>query len=67
MKRNWYKEYLLKKEKEEIKECSNFLKLLYFLFDIISKIFTVLFYIGLIILCSIGATVIANKIGILKF
>ena len=67
MKRNWYKEYLLKKEKEEIKECSNFLKLLYFLFDIISKIFTILFYIGLIILCSIGATVIANKIGILKF
>lgn len=67
MKRNWYKEYLLKKEKEEINECSNFLKLLYFLFEIISKIFTVLFYIGLIILCSIGATVIANKIGILKF
>lgn len=67
MKRNWYKEYLIKQEKEEMKDCSNFLKLLYFLFEIISKIFTVLFYIGLIILCSIGATVIANKIGILKF
>lgn len=67
MKRNWYKEYLLKREKEEIKECSSFLKLLYFFIEIVSRIFTILFYIGLIILCSIGATVIVNKIGIFKF
>ena len=67
MKRNLYREYLIKKEKEEIKESSNILRLLYFLFEIISKICSVLFYLGIIILCSIGATVIANKLGIFKF
>lgn len=67
MKRNLYEEYLKKKEKEEIKQSSNFLKLLYFLFEIISRICSILFYIGIIILCSIGATVIANKLGILNF
>lgn len=74
MKKNMYKEYLKKKKLEEqyneeiqINEDSTIIKVLFFLFNVIEKICSVLFYIGLIILCSIGATYIANKIGIIKF
>lgn len=74
MKKNMYKEYLKKKKLEEqyneeiqINEDSTIIKVLFFLFDVIEKICSVLFYIGLIILCSIGATYIANKIEIIKF
>lgn len=74
MKRNIYKEYLKKKKLEEtykeeiqINDNSTIIKVLFFLFGILSRIFNVLFYIGILILCSIGATYIANKIGIFKF
>ena len=57
MKKNLYEEYLKKQKiKEKYDEEVN----------ILSKIFNVLFYLGIIILCSIGATYIANKIGIIK-
>lgn len=73
MKKNLYEEYLKKQKIKEkydeevvVKEQNSVLKALLFLFNIISKIFNVLFYLGIIILCSIGATYIANKIGIIK-
>lgn len=73
MKKNIYKEYKKKKAleekyKEEIKinENGTFFKVLFFILEIISRIFSSLFYIGLIILCSIGATYIANRIGIIN-
>ena len=74
MRKNLYKEYLKKqkiKEKYEeqvvVNEQNSVLKALLFLFNILSRIFNILFYLGIIILCSIGATYIANKIGIFKF
>ena len=73
MRRNLYKDYLKKQkikekydEKVVVNEQSSVLKALLFLFDILSRIFSILFYIGIIILCSIGATYIANKIGIIN-
>ena len=52
MKRDLFKEY--KKNKLRDKEV------------VFNKIFSILFYIGIIILCSIGATFIANKLGIIN-
>lgn len=73
MGKNLYKEYLKKqklkeKYKEEVvvNEQSPVMKALLFLFSILSKIFNILFYLGIIILCSIGATYIANKLGIMN-
>lgn len=73
MRKNPYKEYkkrkkLEDKDEEEIvfNDDSTIIKILFFLFEILSKIFEILFYIGIIILCSIGATFLANKIGIIN-
>ena len=72
MRKNLYKDYLKKQKKKEkydekvvINEQSSVLKVLLFLFNILSRIFSILFYLGIVILCSIGATYIANKIGII--
>ncbi|MGM9874763.1 MAG: hypothetical protein ACI33S_03375 [Bacilli bacterium] len=74
MSKNIYKEYLKKQkvrqkydEEVVVNEQKSFIKILLFLFEIMIRIFHVLFYIGILILCSIGATYIANKIGIFKF
>lgn len=74
MKKNIYKEYLKNKSIKEkydeeivVNNESIVIKILFFLFEILEKIFKILFYLGIIILCSIGATYIANKIGIIKF
>ena len=73
MGKNLYKEYLKKqklkeKYKEEVvvNEQSPVMKALLFLFSILSRIFNILFYLGIIVLCSIGATYIANKLGIIN-
>lgn len=73
MGKNLYKEYLKKqklkeKYKEEVvvNEQSPVMKALLFLFSILSKIFNILFYLGIIVLCSIGASYIANKLGIIN-
>lgn len=73
MRKNIYKEYLKKqkiKQKYEeevvVNEEDPFVKVLLFLFEIMIRIFNVLFYIGILILCSIGATYIANRLGIIK-
>ncbi len=73
MGKNLYKEYLKKQKlKEKYKEevvvnkQSPVMKALLFLFSILSKIFNILFYLGIIVLCSIGATYIANKLGIIN-
>ena len=73
MKKDLYKEYLKKKKLEEkydekvvINEQSPVLNILLFLFGILSRIFNILFYLGIIILCSIGATYLANKFGIIN-
>ena len=73
MGKNLYKEYLKKqklkeKYKEEVvvNEQSPVMKALLFLFSILSKIFNILFYLGIIVLCSIGATYIANKLVIIN-
>lgn len=73
MKKNLYEEYIKKKKIKEkydeqvvVNEQSPVLKTLLFLLDITIKIFNILFYLGIIILCSIGATYIANKIGIIN-
>ena len=73
MKKDLYKEYLRKKKLEEkydekvvINEQSPVLNILLFLFGILSRIFNILFYLGIIILCSIGATYLANKFGIIN-
>lgn len=67
-----YKKYLKEKkvlskynsEKNEIviEKQSNFIKLLSFLYAIVSKIFKVSIYIGLVALCSLGATYLINNI-----
>lgn len=74
MKKNIYKEYLKNKSIKEkydeeivVNNESTVIKILFFLFETLEKIFKILFYLGIIILCSIGATYIANKIGIIKF
>ena len=75
MSKNIYKEYLKKQKVRQkydeevvvVNEQKSFIKILLFLFEIMIRIFHVLFYIGMLILCSIGATYIANKIGIFKF
>ena len=73
MGKNLYKEYLKKqklkeKYKEEVvvNEQNPVIKALLFLFSILSRIFNILFYLGIIVLCSIGATYIANKLGIIN-
>lgn len=73
MSKNLYKEYLKKqklkeKYKEEVvvNEQNSVIKALLFLFGILSRIFNVLFYLGIIVLCSIGATYIANKLRIIN-
>lgn len=74
MRKNIYKEYLKKqkiKQKYEeevvVNEQDPFVKIPLFLFEIMIRFFDVLFYIGILILCSIGATYIANRLGIIKF
>ena len=73
MGKNLYKEYLKKQRLKEkykaevvVNEQSPVMKALLFLFSILSKIFNILFYLGIIVLCSIGATYIANKLGIIN-
>lgn len=73
MRKNLYKDYLKKQKIKEkyddkvvVNEQSPVLKALLFLFDILLKIFNILFYLGIIILCSIGATYLANKFGIIN-
>jgi len=73
MRKNPYKEYLKKKNLQEkyneeinINEITAFEKVVFFIFEILTKIFNLLFYLGIVILCSIGATYIVNKLGILK-
>ena len=73
MQKNLYKDYLKKQKIKEkydeqvvVNEQSPVLKALLFLFFILSKIFSILFYLGIIILCSIGATYLANKFGIIN-
>ena len=53
-------------EQVVVNEQNPVLKALLFLFDILSRIFNILFYLGIIILCSIGATYLANKFGIIN-
>ena len=67
-KTNTSKMELKEKYKEEVvvNEQSPVMKALLFLFSILSKIFNILFYLGIIVLCSIGATYIANKLGIIN-
>lgn len=74
MSKNIYKEYLKKQKVKQkydeevvINEQKSFIKILLFLFEIIIRIFQAFFYIGILILCSIGATYIANKLGIFKY
>lgn len=73
MQKNLYKDYLKKQKIKEkydeqvvVNEQSLVIKAILFLFDILSKIFSILFYLGIIILCSIGATCLANKFGIIN-
>lgn len=73
MKKNLYRDYIKKKKIKEkydeqvvVNERSPVLKTLLFLLDFIIKIFDILFYLGIIVLCSIGANYIANKIGIIN-
>lgn len=73
MRKNLYKEYLKKQKIKEkydeqvvFNEQNSVLKALLFLFNILSRIFNILFYLGIIILCSIGATYLANKFGIIN-
>ena len=73
MRKNLYKDYLKKQKIKEkydeqvvVNEQNLVLKTLLFLFDILSRIFNILFYLGIIILCSIGATYLANKFGIIN-
>lgn len=73
MSKNLYKEYLKKqkikeKYKEEVvvNEQNPVIKALLFLFSILSRVFNILFYLGIIVLSSIGATYIANKLGIIN-
>ena len=73
MQKNLYKNYLKKQKIKEkydeqvvVNEQSPVLKALLFLFAFLSKIFSILFYLGIIILCSIGATYLANKFGIIN-
>lgn len=73
MRKNIYKDYLKKQKIKEkydeqvvVKEQNIVLKALLFLFEILLKILSILFYLGIIILCSIGATCIANKLGIIN-
>ena len=73
MKKNPYKEYLKKKNLQEkydeeiqINEITTFERVVFFIFEILIKIFNILFYLGIIILCSIGATYLVSKLGILK-
>lgn len=73
MQKNLYKDYLKKQkikqkydEEVVVNEQNPVLKALLFLFDILSRIFSILFYLGIIILCSIGATYLANKFGIIN-
>lgn len=73
MSKNLFKEYLKKQKIKEkyneqvvVNEQNIVLKTLLFLFDILLKILSILFYLGIIILCSIGATYLANKFGIIK-
>lgn len=74
MSRNLYKEYLkkeklkkqYKKEEVVVNGESHVIKVLLFLFDILFKIFNILFYLTITVLCSVGATFIANKIGIIN-
>lgn len=56
------KKYDVENENTVIEKQSNFLKLLYFLYVIITKIIKILIYIGLIALCSLGATYLINNI-----
>ena len=72
MRKNLYKDYLKKQKIKEkydeqvvVNEQNPVLKTLFFLFNILSRIFSILFYLGIIILCSIGATYLANKFGII--
>ena len=73
MRKNIYKDYLKKQKIKEkydeqlvVKEQNIVLKTLLFLFEILLKILSILFYLAIIILCSIGATCIANKLGIVN-
>lgn len=73
MSKNLFKEYLKKQKIKEkyneqvvVNEQNIVLKTLLFLLDILLKILSILFYLGIIILCSIGATYLANKFGIIK-
>jgi hypothetical protein len=73
MRKNLYKDYLKKQKIKEkydeqvvVNEQNLVLKTLLFLFNILSRIFSILFYLGIIILCSIGATYLANKFGIIN-
>ena len=73
MQKNLYKDYLKKQKIKEkydeqvvVNEQNLVLKTLLFLFNILSRIFSILFYLGIIILCSIGATCLANKFGIIN-
>lgn len=73
MRKNLYKDYLKKQKIKEkydeqvvVNEQNLVLKTLLFLFNILSRIFSILFYLGIIILCSIGATYLANKFRIIN-
>lgn len=73
MNKNIYEEYLRKQkikdkynEQVVIKEQGTVLKILLFLLHILSRIFNILFYLGSLILCSVGATYLANKFGIIN-
>ena len=69
MKRDLFKEY--KKNKLRDKEVvfnkeKTFIKLLLFLLELGTRMVIALFYIAIIVLCSIGATFIFNKLGIIN-
>lgn len=73
MIKNIYEEYLRKQkikdkynEQVVIKEQGTVLKILLFLLHILSRILNILFYLGGLILCSVGATYLANKFGIIN-
>lgn len=74
MKKDLYKEYLDKKRLEDMYEKgvtinnqSKVEKVLLFLYDLLLRIIKALIYLFFIAICSIGATYIANKIGIINW
>lgn len=73
MKKDLYKEYLERKSYENMYEKgvtinnqSKIEKVLLFLYDLLLRIIKALIYLGIIAICSVGATYLANKFGFIN-